>query len=89
MFFSKIMTSKRTPRNGTPSRSREKAVPAVAEVTKLDIDQLSQLVETQLKIGDTKSALFWAEKRMAIQSFNNSGNPSMIQIAEYLKVWFF
>uniref|UniRef100_A0A914PPA0 Uncharacterized protein n=1 Tax=Panagrolaimus davidi TaxID=227884 RepID=A0A914PPA0_9BILA len=73
------------PRNGTPNRSRDKNAD-ITEPTKLDIDQLTALVETQLKIGDTKSALFWAEKRMAVQSFNNSGKPTLYEIAQYLKV---
>uniref|UniRef100_A0A914YVZ5 Uncharacterized protein n=1 Tax=Panagrolaimus superbus TaxID=310955 RepID=A0A914YVZ5_9BILA len=73
------------PRNGTPNRNRDKSHQEI-EPTKLDIDQLTAIVETQLKIGDTKSALFWAEKRMAVQSFKNSGKPTLYEIAQYLKI---
>lgn len=74
------------PRHQTPVKHKDKNVEKSSSVVAINEEKLSKLVDRYLAIGDAKSAVFWAEKRMALYSSMNGGNPTLFEVAKYLKV---
>lgn len=72
------------PRNLTPGKGRGKQF--ISPTSNINEDRLNGLVHQYLDMGDVKSAVFWAEKKIALNTYNNNGNPTYLEIAKYLKV---
>lgn len=58
-------------------------------IPEIDADKFTVFVEQHLRMGDVKSAVFWAEKLLAFQSSQNGGRPMFFHVANYFRVGFF